>query len=214
MRPPAAILEEHWNVATAAAGIVLSAAGLAVLVVLAALHGTATHVVSCSVFGATLVLMYTASTLYHGARAPRLKHVFKIADHACIYLLIAGTYTLFTLVTLEGGWGWILFGIVWALAAAGIAFQIFFVYRFKVLATLAYVAMGWLAVVAAEPLVSRLPAGGLAWLVAGGLAYTSGTLFYLWKRLPHNHAIWHLFVLLGSVCHFFAVMLYVVPPQA
>ncbi len=204
-------IEELVNALTHGTGALLSAAGLGVLVVMACLHGTALHIVSCSIYGATLVLLYTASTLYHSVRSPRLKHAFKIVDHSCIYLLIAGTYTPFTLVTLQGGWGWTLFGLVWVLAAAGIVFQLFFVHRFKILATAAYILMGWLAVFAVKPLLDALPAGGFAWLLAGGIVYTVGALFYLLKRLPYNHAIWHFFVLGGSACHYVAVVLYVVP---
>jgi len=211
MNPQRIKIEELANSLTHGTGALLSAAGFGVLVFLACRHGSMLHIVSCSIFGATLVLLYTASTLYHSVRSPRLKHIFKIVDHSCIYLLIAGTYTPFTLVTLQGSWGWTLFGLIWVLAAAGIAFQIFFVYRFKILATVAYVLMGWLAVFAVKPLIDALPAGGFAWILAGGIVYTVGALFYLIKSLPYNHAIWHLFVLGGSTCHYVAVLLYVVP---
>ena len=211
MNPQRMQIEELVNSLTHGTGALLSAAGLGVLVVLACLHGTALHILSCGIYGATLVLLYTASTLYHAVRSPRLKHAFKIVDHSCIYLLIAGTYTPFTLVTLQGSWGWTLFGLIWVLAAAGIVFQVFFVYRFKILATIAYILMGWLAVFAVRPLLDALPAGGFAWLLAGGIVYTVGALFYLLKRLPYNHAIWHFFVLGGSACHYVAVLLYVVP---
>jgi len=214
MPPQRMQIEELVNSLTHGTGAILSAAGLGALVALACLHGTVLHIVSCSIYGATLVLLYTASTLYHSVRSPRLKHAFKIVDHSCIYLLIAGTYTPFTLVTLQGHWGWTLFGLIWVLAAAGIVFQIFFVYRFKILATIAYILMGWLAVFAAKPLLDALPAGGFAWLLAGGIVYTVGALFYLVKRLPYNHAIWHFFVLGGSACHYVCVVLYVLPPQA
>jgi len=214
MNPQRMQIEELVNSLTHGTGALLSAAGLGVLVVLACLHGTALHILSCGIYGATLVLLYTASTLYHAVRSPRLKHAFKIVDHSCIYLLIAGTYTPFTLVTLQGSWGWTLFGLIWVLAAAGIAFQIFFVYRFKILATIAYILMGWLAVFAVQPLLDALPAGGFAWLLAGGIVYTVGALFYLVRRLPYNHAIWHLFVIGGSACHYVCVLLYVVPGQA
>jgi hemolysin III len=206
-------IEELVNSLTHGTGALLSAAGLIVLVVPACLHGTTLQIVSCSIYGTTLLLLYTASTLYHTVRSPRLKHIFKVIDHSCIYLLIAGTYTPFTLVTLQGSLGWTLFGLIWALAAAGIVFQIFFVYRFKILATIAYVLMGWVALIAIKPLLEALPAGGFAWLLAGGIVYTSGALFYLIKKLPYNHAIWHLFVLGGSACHYVAVLLYVVPWQ-
>ncbi|HLE17439.1 MAG TPA: hemolysin III family protein [Syntrophales bacterium] len=204
-------LEEIANSAIHGAGFVLSIAGLAVLVIHAAFHGKTLIIISGAIYGITLVLLYAASTLYHAFKSPRLKHVFKIIDHSCIYLLIAGTYTPFTLITLQGIWGWALFGIVWIMAFLGILFQIYFVHRFKILATLAYIIMGWLVVIAIKPLVHLLPAGGMLWLFAGGVAYTGGAVFYLWKSLPFHHAIWHLFVLSGSVCHFFAVMFYVMP---
>jgi hemolysin III len=158
-----------------------------------------------------MVFLYIASALYHSSWNPRHKHILKIIDHACIYLLIAGTYTPFTLVTLRGSWGWSLFTLVWGLALVGIIFQVFFVYRFRILATLAYLLMGWIIVIAVKPLVTQLPLGGLVWLIAGGLAYTAGAVFYVWKRLPYSHAIWHLFVICGSLCHFFAVLFYVIP---
>lgn len=211
VEPRAIPREEIFNSVTHGAGAILSLAFLTLLVIFASLHGSARHVVGCSIFGASMVLLYTASTLYHSARSPRLKHIFKTADHACIFLLIAGTYTPFTLVTLQGGWGWTLLAIVWGIAAVGIVFKIFFVYRFRTAATVAYLLMGWLAVVAVKPLLANLPPGGLFWLVAGGLSYTVGTVFYLLKRLPYSHAIWHLFVLGGTTCHFFAVLFYVIP---
>ena len=203
--------EEVANSVTHWAGTLLSVVGLTLLIVFANLYGTGLHVFSCSVFGVTLVLLYASSSLYHSVWNPHLKHVLKIVDHACIYLLIAGTYTPLTLITLRGNWGWTIFCVVWALAAAGIVFQVFFVYRFKILATLAYILMGWIAIIAIKPLIAQFPLGGLIWLISGGLAYTVGTIFYLWKRLPYSHAIWHLFVLGGSICHFFAVFLYVIP---
>lgn len=205
------IKEETINAVTHGAGAVLGAAGLAVLVALAALRGDAWHVASCAIYGATLVLLFTSSTLYHSFRGPRVKHVFRVIDHSSIYLLIAGTYTPFLLVSLRGGWGWSLFGVVWGLALAGIAFQVFFVDRFRLAQTLIYLGMGWLVVVATRPLLQRVPLGGLLWLLAGGLSYTLGAVFYLWKKLPYHHGIWHLFVLAGSVCHYFAILLYVLP---
>jgi hemolysin III len=207
------IREEIANSVTHGIGLALSLVGLAVLVALAVLRGGALHVVSCTVYGVTLVAMYAASTLYHSARSPRAKRALKVLDHCCIYLLIAGTYTPFMLVTLRGGWGWTLFGLVWGLSAFGVVFKVFMGHRFRLASTLTYLAMGWLVVVAIEPLVALTPGGAILWLVAGGLAYTAGTVFYMWRRLPYNHAIWHLFVLGGSVCHYFAVVLYVVPSQ-
>ena len=205
--------EELINSITHGAGVALSIAGLAVLVTLAALKGTAWHIVGCSVYGATLVLLYTASTLYHSMRSPRVKRFFRIIDHAAIYLLIAGTYTPFTLVNLRGGWGWTLFGLVWGLAVLGVLFKIFFVDRFPIASTTVYILMGWLAVIAIKPLLAAVPSGGILWLLAGGLAYTLGVVFFAWEKIPYNHAAWHVFVLTGSICHYFAVLFYVLPAR-
>ena len=203
--------EEIASSVTHGIGVLLALAALSVLVVYAVLRGTAWHVVSCAVYGTTLVLMFAASTLYHSLPWPRSKAILKIIDHSAIYLLIAGTYTPFLLVSLRGPWGWSLFGVVWGLALVGVGFKVFFAGRFKLISTLVYVGMGWMVVVAIKPLYQSLPLGGLLWLVAGGLFYTFGTIFYLWRRLPYNHAIWHAFVFAGSLCHFFSVMLYVIP---
>ena len=203
--------EESINALTHGLGALLSLGGLVVLVVLASLRGDAWHIVSCSIYGVTLVLLFSSSTLYHSFRNERVKHVLRIIDHAAIFLLIAGTYTPFVLVNLRGGWGWSLFGVIWGLAAAGIVFQVFFVSRFRLLQTLIYLLMGWLVVIAGKPLLTRVPLPGLIWLLAGGLSYTVGALFYLWKKLPFHHAVWHLFVLTGGVCHYFAILFYVLP---
>jgi hemolysin III len=205
------INEETINAWTHGLGALLSLGGLLVLVILASRYGDAWRIVSCSIYGATLVLLFSSSTLYHSCRSERAKHICRIIDHASIYLLIAGTYTPFVLVSLRGGWGWSLFGVVWGLALAGIVFQVFFVSRFRVLQTLIYLAMGWLAVIAIKPLMTRVPLPGLIWLLAGGLSYTVGALFYLWKKLPYHHGIWHIFVLAGGVCHYFAILFYVLP---
>jgi hemolysin III len=203
--------EETINALTHGLGALFSLAGLAVLVILACLRGDAWHIVSCSIYGLTLVLLFSSSTLYHSCRSPSAKHICRIIDHASIYLLIAGTYTPFVLVTLRGPWGWSLFGVVWGLALAGIVFQVFFVNRFRALQVVIYLLMGWLVVIAAKPLLTRLPQPGLLWLLAGGLSYTLGVIFYVWKKLPYHHAVWHLFVLAGGVCHYFAILLYVLP---
>jgi hemolysin III len=169
------------------------------------------HIVGCSIYGATQILLYTASTLYHSIPLPRAKAVLRLCDHAAIFLLIAGTYTPFTLVSLRGPWGWSLFGLVWGLALTGIALQSILI-RYKALVTaIPYVAMGWVAIVAIKPLLESVALGGLVLLVAGGLAYTLGSVFYVWRRLPYHHAIWHLFVLMGSTLHFFAILFYVIP---
>jgi hemolysin III len=203
--------EDVASVLTHGIGLMLSVAGLCVLVALSVLYGTRLHVLSCGIYGVTLVSLYAASTLYHSFQSPRVKHVLKIIDHCSIYLLIAGTYTPFTLVLLHGGWGWTLFGLVWGLSVFGIVFKIFFVNRFKVTSVSIYLLMGWMAVVAIKPMLALVPTGGVRLLFAGGLIYTAGILFYVWKRIPYNHAIWHLFVLAGSACHYFAVMFYVLP---
>jgi len=203
--------EELANRLTHGLGAVFSAAGLVLLVAFSARHGDAWQVVSTAIFGTTLVLLYTASTLYHSVRDERRKLLLRKFDHAAIFLLIAGSYTPFVLVTLRGPWGWSLFGVVWGLAIAGVVLKFWFAGRFKLLSTLLYIGMGWLVMVALKPLMAALPAGGLHLLVAGGLCYTGGAVFYLWRRLPYNHAIWHLFVLGGSACHWAAVFRYVVP---
>jgi hemolysin III len=208
--------DPRWELANAlthGAGAIASAVGGAVLIVLAALYGDARGVVSSSIFVATLVLLYSASTLYHAVTRPELKARLKIVDHSAIYLLIAGTYTPFMLVGLRGGWGWSLFGVVWALAVAGVIFKLFFTGRFPRLSTGIYIGMGWLALVAIVPMLERLSPATLGWMVAGGLTYTAGTVFYH-NRKPYAHAVWHLFVLGGSICHFVAVMTQVLPPGA
>jgi hemolysin III len=204
-------MEERLNALTHGVGASLALIGLSVLVVSAYLYGGIWHIVSFSIYGTSLFLLYLASTLYHSFTNEKLKYLFKIFDHAAIYLLIAGTYTPFTLVLLHGTLGWSVFGVVWGLALIGIIFQVFFVKRFKILSTLCYLFMGWFIVICIKPLAATLPTMGLWWLIAGGLFYTVGAVFYLWKRLPYNHAIWHLFVIAGSACHFITVAYYILP---
>lgn len=203
--------EELANVLTHGIGIALSIAGLALMVTFAGLNGDAWHIVSVSVFGASLILLYTASTLYHSFTNPATKRLLRKFDHAGIFLLIAGTYTPFLLVSLRGPWGWSLFGVVWGLGLAGVALKFWFAGRFRIVSTLIYIAMGWLVLIALKPIMAALAPAGFWLLVAGGFTYTAGTIFYLWKRLPYHHAVWHLFVLGGSICHFAAVFGYVVP---
>jgi len=210
---PTSFAEEFANSVTHGVGLGLSLAGLVVLIILTALRGTAWHVVSCTIYGSTLVILYAASTLYHSIQSPRAKRVLRIIDHGAIYLLIAGTYTPFTLVNLRGGLGWTLFGVVWGLAALGIVFKIFHVDRFPIASTLVYLSMGWLVVIAWKPMITLIPVGGIALIAAGGAAYTLGVFFYAAKRIPYNHAIWHLFVLAGSIFHYVAVLLYVLPAK-
>ena len=197
--------DELASALTHAAGVVASLIGGAILITLATLSGSAYQIVGAAVFAASLVLLYSASTAYHIALGERLKHRLKIFDHCAIYVLIAGTYTPLTLTALRGPWGWTLFGVVWALAVAGIVFKLFFIGRFPRISTAIYIGMGWLVVVAAGPLVRAVDPVALAWLVGGGLAYTGGTVFYHSRRIPYAHAVWHIFVLTGSVCHAIAV---------
>ncbi len=194
-------------------GLLLSIAATVVLVTLAAGSGEPLRVVAFAVYGMSLVMLYCASTCYHAFSSDKLKRRLRVLDHAAIFVLIAGSYTPVALVTLSGGWGWSLFGIVWGLALVGVVSKLFFVGSNKVLIAVLYVAMGWVGVVAAKPLYAALPGEAIAWVLAGGLAYTGGTIFYAWKRLAFNHAIWHLFVLAGSICHFCCMLLYVLPAR-
>jgi len=204
--------EEIANSVIHGIGVVLSIVALTILVVFGAMSGSSAKLASGIVYGLALVLEYTASTLYHSFPWPRAKHVFKVLDHCGIYLLIAGTYTPFCLVTLADEGGMRLFATVWAIAAVGIALESFWTYRPRWLSALTYLGMGWLVVIAIGPLVANLDPTGVWLLAAGGLAYTVGTVFYVLKRVPYMHAIWHLFVLAGSVLHFLAVVLFVMPP--
>ena len=203
--------EEVANSITHGLGATLGVAALVVLATLAARTGDPWKVVSFTIYGSTLTFMYLSSTLYHSFQNPGTKRIFRYFDHSAIYLLIAGTYTPFTLVSLRGPWGWTLFGLIWSLAAFGLIMTVFGFGRSRVLASLIYIGMGWLVIIAVKPLLNTIPTGGISWLVAGGLFYTTGVVFYIWKRLPFNHAVWHLFVLAGSVCHFIAILLYVLP---
>ena len=203
--------EEIANAVTHGVGALLSIVALIALVSIAAVWGTHWHLASAIVYGTTMFLLYMASTLYHAITHPKARHVFKIIDHAGIYLLIAGTYTPFTLVTIRNDGGWYLFAVVWTLALIGIAAEAFWVYRPKWLSAVVYLAMGWLALAMVRPLLQSLEPGGVWLLVAGGLAYTLGTVFYVLKRVRYMHAVWHLWVLAGTVLHFLAVMFYVFP---
>lgn len=204
------ITEEIWHAITHGLGLALSIAGLTVLVIDSANNGSVTAVVSSAIFGATLILLYGSSTLYHALTHHDIKQRFQQFDHASIYILIAGSYTPITLVSLGGAWGWSIFSIVWAIAAIGIFLEFAFPRRFEKLSLFLYVIMGWIIVIAIKPLLEGMESGGLWLLLGGGLSYTVGIVFYLWEKLPFNHAIWHLFVLGGSILHFFMVLLYVV----
>jgi hemolysin III len=197
--------DEIASALTHGVGAAAALAGGAVLITLAALHGDGWQLGAAIVFGATLLLLYLASTLYHAIQHPVAKARLKVFDHCAIYLLIAGTYTPFTLIGLRGPWGWGLFAAIWTLAVAGVVFKLFYTGRFKLLSTLIYIAMGWLVIVAVKPLLASLDNWTLGWLLAGGLFYTLGTYFYHRESIRYSHAIWHLFVIAGSVCHFVAV---------
>jgi hemolysin III len=201
---------ERFNSVTHLLGTVLSVAGLATLVTMAALERDPYKIVSFAVYGAMLLVLYTISTLYHWVRNPRLKAILQKCDHSAIYLLIAGSYTPFTLVTLRGPWGWSLFGVSWGLAALGIVQELTLGRRTRSVSMVIYVLMGWLALVAIRPLVSALPPAGTAWLLAGGLIYSAGIYFFINdERIRHGHGIWHLFVLGGSLCQFVSIARYV-----
>ena len=205
------VAEERASMLTHAAGGMLAIAALVVLIVHSSLAHDVRRIVAVCIYGCSLVFMYCTSTVYHLVRPPRIKRLLKILDHASIYLLIAGTYTPILLISMRGYWGWSLFGVVWAMAIAGVILKLFFVDRFEMLSVSLYVFMGWLVLVGAKPLFASVPMVGIGWLFAGGISYTGGVLFFLWDRLPFNHAIWHLFVIAGSVCHFVAVLFYVLP---
>ncbi len=192
-------------------GIALSLAGLVILIAITVRSGPPRAVIAASMFGASRVLLYTASTRYHSIHRPGARRALRRFDHIAIYLLIAGTYTPFTLLALHGGWRWGLFATIWALAAAGIALEFTTLGRRRWLAALVYVGMGWTGLLAFGPLHAALAGGGVALVLAGGIAYTLGVPFYLWRRLPYHHTVWHLFVLAGSTLHFLAVVLYVLP---
>lgn len=197
--------EEIINVISHLVGLVLSIAGLALLATFSGIYGSVWHIVSFSIFGASMVTLYLASTLYHFSKKKSRRRKLNVFDHAAIYALIAGTYTPFCLVTLNGSLGWVLFGITWGLAVAGIIFKIFYIDRFPKFSTISYVAMGWVAVIAAKPLVDLLSTGALTLLLVGGVCYTIGATFYSFNKLNYNHAIFHFWVLAGSVLHFISV---------
>jgi hemolysin III len=198
--------EEIVNSLSHGIGTLLSIAGLVVLVVFAVLYGDNWHIVSFSIFGSTLIVLYAASTLYHSVSSPSIKTIFKKLDHSAIFLLIAGTYTPFVLVSLRGAWGWSLFGVIWALAVAGIAVKFITIFRFPKLSVVIYVFMGWLGLVAIREIITAVPFQSFMLLLMGGLSYTAGIIFYAWREMPFNHGIWHAFVLCGSILHYFSVL--------
>lgn len=201
--------EEMTNIISHAIGLAFSVVGLVLMLIRADASGDALHIVSAAIFGASLIALYAASTFYHSAKNPKLRYRLRIVDHATIYILIAGTYTPFTLVTLDGWIGWTIFAVSWGMALTGVILKLFFTGKYNLLSTLMYVFMGWIIIFAINPLMNSLPPGGVFWLFAGGLSYTTGAVLYSIKKIKFNHAIFHLFVLLGSVCHFASVYFYV-----
>lgn len=198
--------EEIFNSITHGLGILFGVVALTVLCVLGSYFGSASHVISYLIYGFSLILLYTSSTLYHALPSPKVKSLFKVFDHSAIYLLIAGTYTPFLMLNLKGNLSVVLLAVIWSLAILGIIFKVFFTGRFKVLSTLFYVGMGWIVIFVYAPLKESLSEVGMTWLLAGGLTYTLGTGFYLAKKYRYTHGIWHLFVLMGSICHFIAII--------
>lgn len=208
--PHQSLLEEVFNAVSHGFGIIFGIVALILLVAKAELRESILQIVSVSVYGTTLILMYSASTLYHALPLPKAKALFRIIDHSTIYLLIAGTYTPLMLVSIGGAWGWSLFGVIWGLALIGLFYKSFFMGKWPAFSVTLYIAMGWLAIVAIKPLIADLPSAALVWLIIGGLCYTLGVIFFaLDHKIKFFHALWHLFVLAGSVCHFFAILLYV-----
>jgi hemolysin III len=206
-------IEEKINILSHATGFILSIVAFVLLVMHASLHGDVWQIVSFSIFGASLIILYGASTLYHIAKKPVLRNKLNIIDHASIYILIAGTYTPFTLVTLKGTIGWVIFGISWGLALTGIILKLFFTGKYDLISTIMYVFMGWVIVFAIKPLIDHLPFEGLLWLFAGGISYTIGAILYSINKIKFNHAIFHILVLIGSFCHFVSVFFYVLPSE-
>jgi len=203
--------EEVANSITHGIGAMLSIAALVILVVFSTLYGTAWHVVSFTIYGASMFILYMSSTLVHSFPEGKAKDLFEIFDHSSIYLFIAGTYTPFLLVAIRGPLGWSLFGIVWGLAIAGTVFKCFFAKKYLFTSTILYVVMGWLMIFAWKPLTSKLPPEGMTYLMIGGLLYTFGSIFYVWRGFRYHHAIWHLFVIAGTVLHFFCILYFVLP---
>lgn len=203
--------EEVANSITHGIGVILSIAALVLLIVFASLKGNAWHVVSFTLFGSTMLLLYTSSTMLHSLPQGKAKNVFEILDHSSIYFFIAGTYTPFLFLAVKGSLGWSLFGVVWGLAIAGTVFKCFFVKKYLFVSTIGYVALGWMITFAWGPITNSLPYDAILLLVLGGIFYTVGAIFYLWRMFPYHHALWHLFVVAGSVMHFFCIFMYLLP---
>jgi len=200
--------EEIANSITHGVGAALSIAAMVILIFIASQYRDAWRIVSFAIYGSSLFMLYLASTLYHAFTHEKTKQFFRLMDHSSIFLLIAGTYTPPTLIAMRGVWGWTLFGLIWAMAVGGLIFEIIFIGRYKLISVGIYVAMGWLAIIAIKPMIEMLPEGMMKWIVLGGLFYTFGIIFYIWKKIPYNHAVWHLFVMAGSAMHFFGMLFY------
>jgi hemolysin III len=200
--------EEIANSITHGIGAVLSTAALVILVVFASRHGDSLRMISLSIYGATLILMYLSSTLYHSFSSRRIKRFFRVLDHSSIFLLIAGSYTPIVLVSMRGAWGWALFAIVWSMAVCGIVAKIFLTGKYGIISVIFYMAMGWIIVPAIKPMLQLVPWQLFVWLLIGGVSYTFGIVFYAWEKMPYNHTVWHLFVLGGSISHFFGMLFY------
>lgn len=211
---PYTFREELAHGITHGIGAGLAVVGLIFLLIFAVRHGNVWHIVSAAIYGSSLILLYLASTLYHLLPGPRCKRIFQQLDHSMIYVLIAGTYTPLTLVSLRGGWGWTLFGLVWGMAIVGLATELLFKRKIKWISLVLYLCMGWLIVIAAKPLIASLAPAGIILLLIGGLLYSLGVIFYVWEKLSYNHAIWHIFVMAGSTAHFFTILFYVMAPGA
>jgi hemolysin III len=205
-------VEELPNALTHGFGLLCSILGFLVLLVVTLIRGGKWQIISCAIYGLTLICVYAASTLYHGVSSPRWKRGFLLFDHCAIYLLIAGTYTPFLLVNLRGGWGWPMFGVIWGIAVSGVLFKLLFADRFPIFSVAMYLGMGWLGIIAAKQVYVHVPSVGLAWIFAGAFAYSIGVIFYACKKIPHHHVIWHLLVMAGSGCHYIAILYSVFPP--
>ncbi|MDD2596940.1 MAG: hemolysin III family protein [Candidatus Cloacimonetes bacterium] len=206
LSPKQSLKEEVANAITHGIGVGLAIAALVILVVFAARISDTWKVVSFSIYGATMIILFLSSTLYHSFPQPYLKRFFRIMDHSSIFLLIAGTYTPVTIGSMRGGWGWTLFGVIWGLTIVGIILKIFAMSKLKWLSIVVYLMMGWIILIAIKPLVAVVTTKFLIWILAGGLAYSLGIIFYVARKLPFHHAVWHMFVLAGSICHFFAML--------
>jgi hemolysin III len=204
-------IEEITNIISHAIGFILGIIALVLLVTYASRYGNVWHIIIFGIFGVSLIILYGASTFYHSTKKPELRSRLRVFDHASIYVLIAGTYTPFCIITLKGTIGWVILSVSWGLALTGIILKLFFTGKYKLISTLMYVFMGWIIVFAIKPLINNLSSDGLLWLVAGGMAYTIGAILYSIKKIKFNHAIFHILVLIGSVCHFVSVFLYVLP---